>query len=222
MSKCGLTRTWVVADIGSGPGNLGRLFLDHGNAVVGVEPNKEMREAGESLLASYDRFSSVNGTAEATTLADASVDLVIAGQAFHWFEPDATRAEFCRILRPPQWVALVWNDRSTEGSHFVARYDEVLKRHASEYPKVSSRRIGIEGLQAFLGGGVEQAVFESSQTFDLEGLLGRAMSSSYVPHAGQPGHDEIVEDLTELFERDQENGTVRFLYETQVFYGTLR
>ena len=48
--ECGLTPAWVVADVGSGPGNLTRLFLDNGNTVFGVEPNREMREAGERLL----------------------------------------------------------------------------------------------------------------------------------------------------------------------------
>src|SRR5579883_857084 len=89
--ECGLTPAWIVADVGSGPGNLTRLFLDNGNPVFGVEPNREMREAGERLLHSYPRFVSVAGTAEVTTLADASVDLVVAGQAFHWFDGPRAR-----------------------------------------------------------------------------------------------------------------------------------
>ncbi len=109
--ECRLTPEWVIADVGAGPGNLTRLFLDNGARVVGVEPNREMREAGERLLRGYPTYTAIAATAEATTLADTSVDLVTAGQAFHWFDQTRARQEFARILRAPRWVALVWNER---------------------------------------------------------------------------------------------------------------
>src|SRR5689334_8180396 len=86
-----------------------RAFLKHGHGMIGVEPNQEMREAAERLLASYPLFKSVSGTAETTTLESQSVDLITAGQAFHWFDRDKTRQEFLRILKPNGWVVLVWN-----------------------------------------------------------------------------------------------------------------
>src|SRR3954470_13160055 len=101
--ECGLTRESVVADVGSGTGILSELFLSAGVRVYGVEPNREMREAGERLLAAYESFVSVDGRAEETTLADASADFVTAGQAFHWFEPASARREFRRILRDGGW-----------------------------------------------------------------------------------------------------------------------
>ena len=73
--NCGLDARAIVADIGSGTGILAELFLRNGNQVLGVEPNPEMRVAGESFLARYRNFISVAATAEATTLADHSVDL---------------------------------------------------------------------------------------------------------------------------------------------------
>ena len=84
----------MIADIGSGTGFLSELFLKNGNRVFGVEPNEAMRQAGEEYLASYDGFASIDGSAEATTLDDASVDFVTAGQAFHWFDQTAARREF--------------------------------------------------------------------------------------------------------------------------------
>ena len=78
--EIGLSPATVIADIGSGTGISSELFLKNGNRVFGVEPNQPMREAAESRLAGYDAFISINGTAEATTLPDASVDLVTAGQ----------------------------------------------------------------------------------------------------------------------------------------------
>src|SRR6266536_1302519 len=106
-SECNLRPGHVIADIGAGTGLLAELFLKNGNRVFGVEPNREMREAGERLLADYPQYTSVDGIAEATTLADASVDIITAGQAFHWFDREKARAEFARILRPSGWVALV-------------------------------------------------------------------------------------------------------------------
>jgi len=82
--ECGLTAEAVIADIGSGTGILAEIFLKSGAAVYGVEPNREMREAGERLLGAYPDFTSREGKAEATGLPDGSVDLVTAGQALHW------------------------------------------------------------------------------------------------------------------------------------------
>src|SRR5580658_4404950 len=110
--ECGLTPVSKIADIGSGTGLLARLFLDFGCEVTGVEPNPEMRVTGERMLLDKPRFHSVDGRAEATGLLAGSVDFVTAGQAFHWFEPAAARAEFQRILKTVGWVVLVWNERS--------------------------------------------------------------------------------------------------------------
>src|SRR5881409_3017221 len=103
QSRCGLSRDSVIADVGSGTGILAEIFLANGNRVFGIEPNAPMREAGEGLLGSYRGFTSIDATAEATTLSGHSVDFVTAGQAFHWFDRQACRTEFQRILRtaPP-------------------------------------------------------------------------------------------------------------------------
>src|SRR5580658_2649045 len=82
-----------------------------------------MRAAGEELLAAYPKFRSVGAPAEATTLPDASVELVTAAQAFHWFDPAAARAEFARILRPSGWVAVIWNERKKSLGPFAEEYE---------------------------------------------------------------------------------------------------
>ena len=119
-AECGLTPGALVADIGAGTGLLAELFLQNGYRVLGVEPNREMRQAGERLLGDYPHFTSIDGTAEVTTLADKSVDIITAGQAFHWFDREKARAEFARILRPGGWVALVWNERRVDATPFLA------------------------------------------------------------------------------------------------------
>src|SRR5450631_505601 len=96
QNECGLAPNHVVADIASGTGIWTRMLLENGNPVSGVEPNTEMRQAGERLLATFPSFTSVTGSAEATTLADQSVDFVTAAQAAHWFDSEGARREFVR------------------------------------------------------------------------------------------------------------------------------
>ena len=92
-SECGLINEAIVADIGSGTGILSELILKNGNGVFGVEPNEAMRTAAEQLLQGYPGFTSINGSAENTTLPEDSVDLITAGQAFHWFDVPVARRE---------------------------------------------------------------------------------------------------------------------------------
>src|ERR1043166_4864238 len=136
-SACGLTRATIVADIGSGTGFMTDLFLKHGNRVFGVEPNAEMRTAGERLLEKYPGFVSVKGTAEATTLPDDAIDLIVAGQAFHWFDRTAAKIEFKRILKTGGWVVLVWNGFRVETSAVVCGYHELLLQYGTDYKEVS-------------------------------------------------------------------------------------
>src|SRR5262245_17011202 len=102
--ECPLSDASVVVDVGSGTGILTELFLKYGHPVFAVEPNEEMRKAAERLLGDRAGFHSIVGTAEATTLPDCSVDLISAGQAFHWFDRERAHREFVRILKPGGWV----------------------------------------------------------------------------------------------------------------------
>jgi SAM-dependent methyltransferase len=221
--ECGLTSESVVADVGSGTGILSELFLRNGNRVLGVEPNREMREAGERLLAAYTGFTSVAGTAEATTLPDSSVDFVTAGQAFHWFDPDRAREEWVRILRPGGWAVIVWNDRRSEGTPFLEGYETLLLRYGTDYERVTHRQFDDERLRAFFGqGACEERAFGNEQVFDFEGLRGRLLSSSYTPEPGHPNYEPMLEELRRIFEAHQEDGKVRVEYDTRVYYGQLK
>lgn len=211
-----------VADVGSGTGIFSRLLLDRGFSVCGVEPNAEMRAAAESLLGNDDRFTSVNGSAECTTLPDASVDLVTAAQAFHWFSGEATRAEWSRILRPRGLVALVWNVRNVAASEFMSGYEALLRELGTDYAEVSHEGVDDARLRALFGhGAFERLTFPNAQTFDLVGLVGRVESASYAPDAGHPNYGPMMERLRQLFEASQSNGTVAFEYETRLFIGPI-
>jgi SAM-dependent methyltransferase len=216
----GLAPQSVIADIGSGTGLLSELFLKNGNPVRAVEPNAEMRRMAESLLKAYPNLKSVAASAEATSLPAHSVDFVSAGQAFHWFDPQAARVEFVRILRPSGWVLLVWNQRKDAGSPFMAAYESLLDRFASKVPPVTRSQGRLESLDQFFTSHDLQ-VFDNVQVFDYHGLLGRLLSSSYAPLEGHPDHAPMVARLAEIFQAHQEGGEVRFEYDTRLYYGRL-
>src|SRR6202171_3729322 len=176
--ECDLRPGQVIADIGSGTGFLAELFLKNGNAVFGVEPNQEMRQVGEEYLAAYPRFTSIKGSAEATALPESSVDFVTAGQAFHWFDPHATRSEFTRILRPNGWVAIVWHDRSTATTGFAQAYENLLIPFGTDYARVKDSYPRIEGIRAFFRhDNFLTRELPNRQIFDRVGLMGRLRSS---------------------------------------------
>ncbi|MES2439415.1 MAG: class I SAM-dependent methyltransferase [Verrucomicrobiota bacterium] len=223
QKHCGLKDSSVVADVGSGTGILTRLLLEKGNRVFAIEPNREMREAAERLLGGHEDFTSLPGSAEETGLPADSVDLIVAGQAFHWFDRGRAKAEFIRILRPGGWVALIWNERETTSSPFLREYEALLKKHATDYHWVNHMNIDQEILREFFAPeNFQRADARNSQWFDYDGLEGRCLSSSYAPNAGQPGHQQMLAELKELFNRHQADGRVVFDYQTSVYYGRLR
>ena len=220
---CGLRPEHTLADVGCGTGLLAKIFLENGNRVVGVEPNHEMRIAGESYLAAYPNFSMVDGSAEATGLADASADFVIAGQAFHWFRPDETRAEFARIVKPEGWVVLVWHDRDTTSKPFLRAYEDFVRRHSTDYEQVAHKYLAsYDALQRFFAPDEVKLIEQRNrQALDFDGLRGRLLSSSYVPKAGEK-HEAMMRELPHLFSSHAESGHVALEYDTKIYYGHLQ
>ncbi len=220
QAETGLSTDSRIADLGSGTGISAELFLSHGNVVYAVEPNREMRAAAEAALAKYPQFHSVVGAAEATSLPDHSVDYVVAAQAFHWFDAEATRRESQRILRPQGWVVLVWNTRRVDTTPFLRAYEMLLQKFATDYQQVDHRNIDQARLQAFYGSGrFKRRVLENEQVFDLAGLRGRLCSSSYTPPPGDPRYGPMIVALERIFHEHQENGRVRFEYDTELYFG---
>lgn len=217
-SQMGLTGDSVVADIGSGPGISSRLFLENGNAVYDVEPNAAMREAAGRLLGNFPKFHGMDGTAENTGLPNESVDFVIAAQAFHWFDPEGTRREFKRILRPGGWIALIWNERQLDSTDFLREYEAFLLRHANDYEKVRHENITETVLETFFRASFRRAAFPNEQIFDFEGLRGRLLSSSYMPAEDDPAYTSMIAELEKLFAKHEENGKIKVFYDTNIFY----
>jgi SAM-dependent methyltransferase len=221
-AETGFTPFAVVADIGAGTGLSAEMFLKNGNPVIGVEPNADMRSAAESLLFGYPHFRSVAGTAEDTTLPTASVDLVVAGQAFHWFDQAKARTEFERIVQPGGFVALMWNTRRLDTTPFLRAYEALLQWFGTDYREVVHTNIDRPALAAFFGpGGFREFHLDNVQVFDRDGLRGRLRSSSYTPPAGHPDHGPMLAELDRIFDEHNDGGRVRFEYDTEVYVGRL-
>jgi SAM-dependent methyltransferase len=217
--ECGLTQDSIVADIASGTGIFTRLLLEHGNPVFGVEPNADMRRAGESFLSSYPKFTSINGTAEATTLNSRSMDFVTAAQAGHWFDPEKSRREFQRILKADGWLVLVWNERLTDATPFLRDYEQLLWLFGTDYKEVRHEQANVAGF--FGSSPFRQRTFELQQEFDYAGVEGRLMSSSYAPGREHPNYSPMLRELRRIFELHQQNGQVVMEYVTRLYFGRL-
>jgi SAM-dependent methyltransferase len=221
-TECGLLPAHAIADIGSGTGLLCELFLKNGNRVFGVEPNPEMRAGGEEYLRAYSKFSSVDGSAEATTLRNASVDFVTAGQAFHWFDPLAARREFARILKPGGWVVILWNDRRMEEAQLTREYESLLERFGIDYKRVKDSYPEGSEIGSFFDAGVFSARdLPNQQILDWEGLRGRLRSSSFAPTEGHANHGPMMVELERIFGAHQRDGQVRMEYFTRIYFGRL-
>ncbi|MCC7430105.1 methyltransferase domain-containing protein [bacterium] len=209
-----LTKKSVVSDIGSGTGISSKMFLENGNTVFAVEPNKEMRTAAEILLAKFPNFKSINATAEETELPSKSIDFIVCGQAFHWFDVQKTKSEFSRILKNGGFAVLIWNERKTNSTPFLAAYEELLQKFATDYNQINHKNIDEKIFDDFFVS-YELKTFENFQSFDYEGIKGRLLSSSYVPLKNKA----MIEKLKEIFDIFKQNGKVIFEYDTKVFYG---
>jgi SAM-dependent methyltransferase len=221
--EAGWAPSAVVADVGSGTGIFSAMFLARGNTVFAVEPNGDMRGAAERELGSNDRFRSIAGTAERTTLPDASVDLVACATSFHWFDAAAARVEFRRILRPGRFVALIWNVRRATAPGFMTAYERALHRLEPGYTDRAARDTeAVDRIARFFAPrSFGRHVYENLQPQDLDGLKGRFLSASYAPLPGDPACESALRALEELFAEHAVDGAVTFVYDTFVYWGRL-
>jgi SAM-dependent methyltransferase len=219
--KTGFDPAHVVADIGSGTGISTELFLRNGNKVYAVEPNKDMRDAADKLLIEYPGYVCINGTSEATTLSDHSIDLIVAAQAFHWFDRAAFKKECQRIGRAGAHCLLIWNERKVV-SDFEKAYEELLIKYGNDYLVVDHRNIREKDIESFFAPEkLISTTLHNEQIFDLEGVKGRLLSSSYAPNVGEPNYIPMLEYLSEIFEKYNSDGRISFSYDCNLFLGKI-
>lgn len=218
--KIGLTKNLKVADIGSGTGISAINFLKNGNEVIGIEPNDEMGKAAESLLADYKNFSVLAGNAEETNLENNSIDLILASQAFHWFNHKKAKLEFKRILKKDGWVVLIWNEKKIDSQNsFMQKYGELIAKYGTDYHQVSYNNITSQIFDDFFKN-YSLETLPNFQYFNFEGLKGRLLSSSYIPLEGEV-YEEMIIVLKNLYDEFKVNDKVVFEYETKIYYGKL-
>jgi SAM-dependent methyltransferase len=202
----------VAADVGAGTGISSRLLGDRGVRVVAIEPGGTMRSAAEP----HANVSWMAGRAEATGLVADAVDLVVCAQSFHWFRPPEALAEFAKILKPHGRLALVWNRRS-QTDPFTAGYRQAIIDVGGE---VAAEAMPFDPDVIPASGEFttpERLTFPNAQCLDLNGLIGRAQSASYVPKSGASGQ-RLLELLTILHTQyADERGMVTLVYETEIF-----
>ena len=188
-----------IADIGAGTGISSRLFAERGAHVIAIEPNAEMRQAA----ADHPRVDWEAGTADRTGLADASVDLAVACQAFHWFATPFAMNEMRRIAR--RRAAMMQYERD-ERDPFTRAYGDVVRAYARDDTE-TMRMHALATFAHFPKARVSRSAFGACQELDLDGVLGRAASSSYLPQDG-PESVSLRNDLRGVFERFERAGTV--------------
>jgi SAM-dependent methyltransferase len=215
---CGLTPDWLVADIGAGTGMLAEVFLVNGNRVLAVEPNPDMRNQMRAFVAGHlgrpaPQLEVIDATAEATALPDASIDLIAAGRAFHWFDEDRARTEFRRILKPNGWVVLVAADRDRESRDPACRpqidaYEGIMSAHGIDYSGVvRSGYRSYDTMETFFDGELHQDRLHGVRQFpDYRTFRGHTMSLSVSPQPGHPKHEVFERELRAHFETFAQNG----------------
>ncbi|OOG16976.1 hypothetical protein BWD42_15985 [Sphingobacterium sp. CZ-UAM] len=214
--KIGFNKRWLVADIGSGTGLSTQLFLENGNDVFAVEPNREMRESLVHHFKTYRNLIALNTTAEDTSIESGCVDLIFAGQSFHWFDRNACYKEFNRILTKSGHIVLVWNQRDPTDA-FQQEYEQFLRQHIPTYQSVSHKNISDEDLRDFfVDRPMTKVSLQNQQVFDLKSFLGRVRSSSYFPKDGDE-NKTLYDDLRLLFEKYAISKRIVFKYITEIY-----
>jgi SAM-dependent methyltransferase len=220
--ECGLTSESRIADIAAGTGLLTKIFLEHLNPVIAIEPNAAMLAYLATLQNAFPNLSARSGTAEASGLPDQSVDFIVVGQAMHWFDLEKTREEFKRILQPDGWVVVIYNERRRDGDAFHGGYEDLLETYGANYQEVQSRHLTETMREAFFSPcAMERMVIENAQDLDLEGLTGRIVSSSYMPTDKDATYPAMMKAINSLFEKSERSGKVRLEYACSVSFGHL-
>lgn len=223
VKKFNLSPEKVIADIGSGTGFLSKLFLEHGHVVYGVEPNEAMRIAAEKYLDKNSNFKNINGLAESTALENESVDWIIVGTAFHWFDAEKTKIEFKRILKSPGFCCVVWNVRNKAQSKLLQDYENLILNFSKDYKQSRAQEFDQTIVEDFFSPyEMHTASLVNKQHFNWEGFKGRLLSTSYSLRENDPNYQDMINELKIIFDRYQLDGQVEFLYDTKMYYGQLK
>lgn len=200
----------LIVDFGCGTGISTRLFSERGFRVIGIDPNEKMLEQAVKIGggAQYQI-----GDSEKTNLERNIADLCISAQAFHWFDLEKANQEIKRILKPGSYCCAFWNMRIK--TIFAKEYEKLLRTFSSDYEKTPKADEAIAAIKKSPSvKEYKEKEFKNSQSFDQDGLVGRAYSTSYVAH-GVKEHGKFKNALINLFNKYEKGGYVSFKYQTK-------
>jgi ubiquinone/menaquinone biosynthesis C-methylase UbiE len=184
----------IFADIGAGTGKFTELLARNGYEIYAVEPNADMREQLSVTLAPYPNTKIVDGTAEATTLPDNSIDVITCAQALHWFDPDVFRVECRRIGKPDVLVIAIYNN--TPGGSSIT--------HSKQSTDVFFKNPTVRE-------------FPNPMFYTRESWLQYMKSHSNVPLPSDPGYDVHIAEMNVVFDRENVDGLLRRDVVTKVY-----
>ncbi len=220
--ECGLTPQSNIVDVAAGTGIFAELFLENGNPVTAVEPNAEMRSACSELQERYSTLRVIEGTAEHTGLSEGCADFVTVAQALHWFDLERAKKEFSRIQKRGGWCVIAYNVRRENGDPFHRGYEDLLQRFGVDYEAVQGRYPNEKTLRAFFDPApMRFAYLENFQLLDRNALIGRVVSSSYMPTPGHATYAAMIEQIDRLFSENERQGVVQLNYDCTIAYGQL-
>jgi ubiquinone/menaquinone biosynthesis C-methylase UbiE len=213
----GITSESSVADIGAGTGILTRAFAGKVRRVYAVEPNPEMRAMAIKELGGYPSCVIVDGRAEATTLADRSIDLIAAAQSIHWFEPQFAKKEFYRILKPGGWIAICRNygtDREVSAA-LEAIYPAENDTEALMVGKKQPRSFYFSGNDYLK----QDFPFTTQVTWVV--FIGSLSTASYAPDEDSPSYTSFERGARKVFDRFSTGGLLELHGVTELYLGRI-
>jgi ubiquinone/menaquinone biosynthesis C-methylase UbiE len=217
---CGLAPQWTVVDIGAGTGMVGDLFRANSNRVIAIEPNNEMRAACATLHEADPDFIVVDGSAEKTGLADASVELIAVGRALHWFDEEAALGEFRRVLKPRGWVVILACGRTEDGREENVAHKALMQTHAHRDVLLEPLLKVYRKLEPiFAGGRFHHAEVSGEMTLDWNGLRGLTLSLSHAPMPGEPAFPAFEAQLRGYFDQFAHDGRITLTTRTWISAG---
>ena len=216
-----LGRQSYVADIGSGTGILTKELVDKVDTIYAVEPNQVMRQIAECHLGQYPAFISVDGKAEATTLPDQSVDLIVVATALHWFEPEPTLQEFRRILKPDGWLAVFFHSKINQDLYQAL---QTISCEENGWDLTSGRKPirGDSHTDYYFGEHqMEKVTFPQIRHENWEAFSGGILSDSHAPEDKNPKFPRFMADLRAVFDQFNTNGMIQIMGGTELMIGKI-
>jgi SAM-dependent methyltransferase len=125
----------TVVDLGAGTGKFTRRLVATGARTIAVEPVAAMR----ATLAELSAIETLEGSATAIPMADASVDAIVCAQAFHWFATREALAEMHRVLKPGGTLGLIWNSKD-DSLGWVKRFFAIIEPYEGDAPRFHNRK----------------------------------------------------------------------------------